>query len=77
MTVTVTLQLTFEKLAPNGRNPFDMELPPGSTVAHILEVLSIPESAPKVIIVNGRAGFPERELSDGDCLTLFSPVAGG
>ncbi|MFH1117261.1 MAG: MoaD/ThiS family protein [Pseudomonadota bacterium] len=77
MKIFVTLQLTFEHLAPEGRNPFAVELPAGSTVSQALEALSIPASAPKVIIVNGRAAVPGKELSDGDRLTLFSPVAGG
>jgi len=77
MKVTVTLQLTFEQMAPEGRNPFDIELPPGSTVAQALEALSIPASAPKVVIVNGRAATLGQELFDGDRLILFPPVDGG
>lgn len=77
MVISVTLQLTFESKAPDGRNPFDIELPAGSTVGRVLAMLSIPESAPKVVIVNGRMALPERELADGDRMTVFPPVAGG
>ncbi len=77
MKVTVILQLTFEHMAPEGRNPFTLDLPQGTTVAQALEALSISESAPKVVIVNGRAALPGQELLDGDRLILFPPVAGG
>jgi sulfur carrier protein ThiS len=77
MRIGVKLQLSFKDKTPHGENLFHLEAAPGSTVAEVLKALAIPESAPKVIIVNGRAAKPSRELMEGDQLTLFSPVAGG
>lgn len=77
MRVEVRLLLSFEEKTPHGSTPFDLELPPGSTVAQALKSLSIPVSAPKVIIVNGRVANPDRELIEGDQITVFPPVEGG
>ena len=77
MRIGVRLQLNFRDMTPHGENLFHMEAAPGSTVAEVLKILAIPDSTPKVIIVNGRAAKPSQELTDGDLLTLFPPVAGG
>ncbi len=77
MRIEIRLQLSFKDKAPHGENLFHLEAAPGTTVAEVLKALAIPDSTPKVIIVNGRAAQPSRELMDGDRLTLFPPVAGG
>jgi sulfur carrier protein ThiS len=75
--VRVQLQLTFKDKTPHGENPFDIELAAGTTIVQALNVLSIPESAPKVILVNGRVAYPGRVLNEGDQLTVFPPLEGG
>lgn len=77
MRIGVTLQLNFRDKAPHGEELFHVEAAPGTTVANILKELGFSDATPKVIIVNGRAADPSRELVDGDQLTLFPPVAGG
>jgi sulfur carrier protein ThiS len=77
MRIGVRLQLSFGDMTPHGEELFYLDAPPGATVADVLETLAIPDSAPKVIVVNGRAAKPNRELVEGDQLVLFSPVAGG
>lgn len=77
MLVGVRLQLTFRDKTPHGEDLFHLKVAPGTTVAEVLKTLAIPDSTPKVIIVNGRAAEPGRELMDGDELILFPPVAGG
>ena len=77
MRIGVRLQLNFKDMTPHGEDLFHMEAAPGTTVAEVLKALGIPDSTPKVIIVNGRAAGPTRELTEGDQLTLFPPVAGG
>lgn len=77
MKVRVTLLLTFADKAPDGTNPFELDMPEGSTVARVLLKLHIDESSPKVLTVNGRAARPDRELADGDSITIFPAVAGG
>jgi sulfur carrier protein ThiS len=77
MLVVAKLLLTFEEKTPSNENEVNLELPPRATVALALKALSIPESAPKVIVVNGRVADPALELSEGDRLTVFPPLEGG
>ena len=77
MRIGVRLQLTFKDITSHGEDLFYLEASPGATVGDVLKTLAIPDSVPKVIIVNGRAAKPDRELMEGDQLVLFPPVAGG
>ena len=65
MRIGVRLQLAFKDMTPHCEELF------------YLETLAIPDSAPKVVIVNGRSVKPNREIVEDDQLVLFSPVAGG
>lgn len=77
MHVEVRLLLTFKGKAPNGENPFALELSDGTTVAQALAGLSISSAAAKVILVNGRLSTGEQKLNPGDRLTVFPPLEGG
>lgn len=54
-----------------------MEVPEGTTVAHVLALLGVPEDAPKIILVNGRARPLETVLHAKDHLVFFPPLEGG
>jgi sulfur carrier protein ThiS len=75
--VEVTLLLTFKDKAPGGEQPFALELAPGTTVGQALESLSIPASAAKVVLNNGRVSGYGQKLKAGDRLTVFPPLEGG
>ena len=77
MKIEVRLFATLRQDASGGRDPSVFELAEGSRVAHVLEGLSIPKDAAKVILVNGRQSDEGRLLHDGDCIVIFPPVAGG
>ena len=77
MRVRVKLQLTFADRVPGKSAPLELELAPDATVADALDVVSIPASAPKVIMVNGRVATPQRKLAPGDEVTIFPPLEGG
>ncbi len=53
------------------------ECGPGTTVAHIVEKLKIPNDEVAIIFINGRHAELIQELRDGDTLSLFPPVGGG
>jgi sulfur carrier protein ThiS len=46
-------------------------------VSDILEYYKIPEYEVAIILVNGKSSEPDAKVTDGDTLTLFSPVGGG
>jgi len=77
MKIEVRLFATLRQYAPGGRDPSVCELAEGSRVAQVLEKLSVPEEAAKVILVNGRQSDEGGLLHDGDRLVIFPPVAGG
>lgn len=46
-------------------------------VAQVIEMLSMPAEAEKVILINGRPGEMTSKLKEGDLVVFFPPVAGG
>lgn len=65
-------------LPPNAENKTaTLEFSEGITVGELLKELKIPESMPKIILVNGRHAELERALAEGDTLSIFPPIAGG
>ena len=55
-----------------------LELPAEATIAHVMARLDIPADAVQVFSVNGSIERDEnRQLADGDELTLLPPVGGG
>ena len=49
----------------------------GSSVATVIDSLSLPEGIPLLTIVNGVHTDPQEKLKEGDVLALFPPVGGG
>ncbi len=54
-----------------------MEIRGSATIGNLLDQLSIPAGAPKVIFLNGIHARREAILKDGDRIGVFPPVAGG
>lgn len=80
MRVEVQLFATFAAFLPlatktTGRTPLD--LPAGSTVNDVAEVLGVPPEWPRVVLVNGQDASAERALAPDDVVTFFPPLAGG
>lgn len=74
MQITVKLFATFRV----GRfSAVKREYPSGTVIADILKELHIPEKEIGMIMLNGRHAEPDRELNDGDNLSIFPLVGGG
>ena len=73
MVVEVRLFATFREGRFNER---ELELPEGSSLSDLLELLRIPERDAKVLIVNGLATSAEHELNDYPYQTLVTPGIG-
>jgi molybdopterin converting factor small subunit len=54
-----------------------LDVPPGTTVAELVESLGIPNDLECLRVVNGHDAAPAHRLADGDVLSLFPPLAGG
>jgi len=59
-----------------GRHSREFELPPGSTVASVIDMLGLPDK-PRVIFVNNRHAEEDAVLHENDRIAIFPPVAGG
>jgi sulfur carrier protein ThiS len=57
--------------------PLVVEVPPGGTIARLIDALGIPTDEALVVGVNGTLGNRDRDLADGDVVTLVTPMAGG
>jgi molybdopterin converting factor small subunit len=80
MKVFVKLFASYRKLLPpealNGK--FEVDLPPGTTLAELMSRYGVPLTDESVFLVNGLT--PEsldQALQDGDTVAAFSAMAGG
>jgi molybdopterin converting factor small subunit len=79
MKVKVQLYAILTKYLPaqaEGNNAW-MDIPEGSSVKEVLQLLKIPEAMPKIVLVNGRHAEFDRVLAEGDTVSIFPPIAGG
>jgi molybdopterin converting factor small subunit len=55
----------------------ELELPDGTTLAELYDLLKVPPEEMKRTFVNGISRGPDFVLSDKDRVAIFPPVAGG
>ena len=79
MEIEVKLFATLRDYLPKGSGQFSckVEIDSADTVRDVLEKLKIPETMPKIVLVNGVHSNLDRVLKLGDVLSVFPPVAGG
>lgn len=54
-----------------------LQLEEYATILHILDMLNIDKEEVAILLLNGMDGSFDRELKDGDILSIFPPVGGG
>jgi sulfur-carrier protein len=74
--VRITVRL-YASLREGHQAEEEMEAPQGSTIASVIEMLGIPETAATLTFVNGRHASTDTVLREGDNLGLFPPIGGG
>jgi len=79
VTVSVHLHTTLQRRTPTGSlRRLDVTLPPGSTLADVLDRLVLPHRDDAVLLViNGRQADAEQILRDGDEVHLIPALSGG
>ncbi len=66
-----------EKLPPEKRQfPIEVEVPDGATVQDVANLLGI-GNVGAVILINDQEAHRAKQLSDGDVVSFFPPLAGG
>ena len=57
---------------------FEISLPDGSTLEHLLnDKIGLPKDLPKLIVVNGIHSNQSQKLKQDDRVSIFMPMAGG
>ena len=74
MKITIKLFATLRDCGPEIQ---EKNVSAGSSVATVIDSLSLPEDIPLLTIVNGVHTDPQEKLKEGDVLALFPPVGGG
>ena len=77
MRITVKLLLTFKEKVKGDQQSIHLNIDRGTTIAQVLESLSIYPDEPKIILRNGRYATSEESLNAGDQITVLPPVEGG
>ena len=79
MRVTVKLFATLVRFKDGSRagRPFEMELPEGSMVQDLINLLNIPVEETHVVFINNIIEERGSKLKDGDVVGMFPPVGGG
>lgn len=67
----------FASLRTFGPNEQIIELPDHTTIDDVIRYLKIPSTIGLLRIVNGEHRPQDHELTNGDELALFPPIAGG
>jgi len=75
--VSVRLFGFLRKFRPGDSDAFTELTVPGSTVRDIIYTIGIPDSEPRIILLNGHHAPESAEVHDGDDLSLMTPVEGG
>jgi molybdopterin synthase sulfur carrier subunit len=79
MKVEVRLFALLERYLPAHANgdAASLDVPLGTTVRDVVELLEIPSDLSCLTVINGRDAPPEQLLAPGDVLSMFPPLAGG
>ena len=74
--ITIKLFSTLRHYTRGGKE-FSLPWHSNMQAREILDILKIPDTVERVILINGRYSEPENELSPNDTVILFPPMAGG
>jgi molybdopterin converting factor small subunit len=79
MVVTVKLFASLSRFSPGGLpgTPFEVIVPPSTSLRQLADQLCIPEDEVKISFVNGVICDFDRTLEPGDQVGFFPPVGGG
>jgi len=79
MKIQVILFGTLRNSFPNHdpTHGFEVELAEGSSAGDLVDHLEIPRSKLGMVTVRGALVKTDAKLTDGDCVRVFQPIAGG
>jgi molybdopterin converting factor small subunit len=77
--VNVRLFATLRRFFPdyNPDKGIEVKVEEGSTVENVIQTLQLPKNEASVILINGMSKKTTDMLTDGDQISLFTPLGGG
>jgi sulfur-carrier protein len=77
--VEVKLFASLTKYYPGAESeiPFGAEIPEGSTISDLMDILKLPENEVKLSFVNGQIQPVSYKLKNNDNVGIFPPIGGG
>lgn len=75
MQITLKVFATLRNYLASGESVYAHEGP--LTIRQLLKTHNIPEAEATIILVNGLHSSLDKELKDGDTVSIFPPVGGG
>jgi sulfur-carrier protein len=79
MPLKIRLFATLRRFVP-GYDPYQglaLDIPPGTTLLHLIEQLGLPPEDVTLILVNGVQQPPHYQLQGNERVAFFPPVGGG
>jgi len=80
MIIKIKIYATLKYYLPAPKNFIDgdqLEIPEGSIVGQIPEILNFPEQVSLMFILNGSGAYRDKVLKEGDTLHIVPPMVGG
>ncbi len=80
MRIEVKLYATMKEFMPANQGDYGtcvLDLDEGATVGAVVSELKIPDDLPKMLLINGQVVKADRELQEGEMVSIFPPIAGG
>lgn len=73
----ITIKLIGPFVNQMGFSEKELEIPAGTTVERVMEIVAIDRARPKIITRNGRAVTPAEEVAEGDRIVISPIYSGG
>lgn len=77
MVIKVRSYAFMRKYTAHLENDGELHVPEQATIGEVLQHLGVPQSAKKIILVNGRPALPARILQAHDLLVFYPVLEGG
>ncbi len=79
MKIRVKLFATFQKHLPRGvgLDGVEIDVKEGTTLKDIYHLFKLPEKTPKITLVEGKHQKENYQVTEGETISIFPPIAGG
>ncbi len=77
MQIQIAIYGQVNKQLSGNDQPFDLQIPAGSSVAFILDELGLKDTEEYIVLINGRPATRQSVPNDGDLMVVLPAIEGG